>query len=143
MACGAILRSMLLTVAGEATAHVVIDHFFGDSSVRHIAVANAASDAGLIMGRMLEPDVRGRFKEVNALPRNFNFPVRVIDHLFDFRFIAAQFGVAQHAFGNRGDTGRGARVCADVAIDAIQTHLAMSVMRKSDWLLCVRHSFSK
>ncbi len=51
--------------------------------------------------------------------------------------------MAQHAFGHGRDTGVGARVGANVAIDAIQTHLHVSVVGKRDWLLPARRMAGK
>ncbi len=129
---------MVLPVARQASAHVVIHEFDRYRGLCHVAMAGGAADAGLIMLRVLESHM-GRGRElINPLPGNFDFLVRVVDHFLHFRFIAAEFSVAQHAFVHGRNARSGARIGANVAINAIQPHLDVFVVWKCDWLLGAR-----
>ena len=135
MACGAILRSTFLPMAREATSHVVAHQFHGYGCLRHVAMARRAAHACLVMLRVLEFHVSRWGEFIDALPGNFNLLIGVRNDFLNFRFIAAQLGMAQHALAHRRNARIGSRVGANVAVDAIKPHFEMRVVWKCDWLL--------
>ena len=103
-------------------------------------MASGATDARLIMGRMFELHVRRRRKFIHPPPRDFDFPIGIVDDLLDLGFVTPQFRVAQHAFVHSWNTRGGARVSANMTICAIEPHFYVRVMGKCHRLLCVRHA---
>lgn len=88
------------------------------------------------MRRMAEFNMGARRKAIHAYPGNLNFPFSVIADLLNFRFIPRQFGMAEHAFSDRGNAGAVADVCADMAIDTLHAEFHVCAMGKCNGLLC-------
>jgi hypothetical protein len=136
MACGAILRGVLLPMASEASAHrmgygVLCNRCFG-----HVSVAGGTGNAGLIMRGMTKFYMSFGRELIHAHPGDLKVVPGVSNHFLNFRLFFAEFGVTEHAFSNRGDTGGSAIVSADVTVEAGKAQTHVRVVRKRDWLLC-------
>jgi len=136
MACGAILRGVLLPMASEASAHsmgygVLCNRCFG-----HVSVARGTGNACLIMRGMTEFYMSFGGELIDAHPGDLKVLSGVSNHFLNFRLFFGEFGVTEHAFSNRWDTGGGASVSADVTVEAGKAEPHVSVVRKRDWLLC-------
>lgn len=93
-----------------------------------------AGNLGLKVRLMAKLNVRGCIEAIYPLPGNLNLPIGIVDHFLDFRLVTRQFRMTQHAFRNRGN----ARISTDIrtrmAINAVEPHLHMGIVRKSNRL---------
>ena len=138
MACGAILRSMLLPMAVETCAHVVSYSALGNGSLGQIPMARRTGNTRLIMRCMAELHMSFGRKAVNALPGNFHPFISVFNNLFHFRAFPPQLVMTQHAFPDRRNPGSSTSVGAHMTVKTIQAQLYVRTVWKRDWLLCQR-----
>jgi hypothetical protein len=93
-----------------------------------------AGDLGLKVRLMAKLNVRGSIEAIYPLPGNLNLPVGIVDHFLDFRLVTRQFRMTQHAFRNRGNARIGTDIRARMAINAVEPHLYVGIVRKSNRL---------
>jgi hypothetical protein len=106
-----------------------------DRRFGHVSVTGGTGNACLIMWRMTEFYMSFGGETVNTHPWDLNVLIRVCSDLLNLRFFFGQLGVTQHALANRGNTGGGAGISANVTVETGKTKLHVSVVRKRDWLL--------
>ena len=128
VACRAILRRFVLPMAAQASSHIVLDQALRRSGVVHIAVAGCAIYSGACVRRMLEFHQGIRWKPINSLPGYLPPAVGKGRQLLDFRLTDCNLRVTQHAFPNRGDSGRRADIGRTVTIEALQSDIDMLLM---------------
>ncbi len=87
------------------------------------------------MRRMAELHMSIRREAIDAYPRDLDVLVGVFNHFLDFRFLPRQLGVTEHAFSDGWNTGSGAMVGPNMAIDTLQPKSHVSIVRECDRLL--------
>ena len=86
MACSAVLRSAVLSMATQARTHRVLDLRLCRGRLRHVAVAATAVHAGAEMRRMLKLHQRPGIKSIYPAPGYFALAGGVSRQFLNFRF---------------------------------------------------------
>lgn len=139
MTCGAILRRVILAVAGQASPHRVFYQTLRRSGLLHIAMTLRALDAGPDMRRVLKLHQRAGIEAVNALPRNLVPRGGILGDFLDFWIVGSDLSVAQHALRHRWNGRARAGIGPAVTIEAPQSVIDMYFMRIRDGLLGMQH----
>lgn len=83
MACGAILGSVILSVASDTSPHIVIHNPFSDAGLGEVAMTRCAGYLRLIVRRVAELHVRLGWKGIDPDPGNLGVVVRICDDLLN------------------------------------------------------------
>jgi hypothetical protein len=130
---GAILRRLILAMATDAGAHVALDQRVRGSGLGHLAMASGAIHLGANVGRVLKLDQSLQSEAVDPLPGHLVLLAGLRNELLNLRPIGGHFGVAEHAFHDRRDGGRGTGIGRAMAIDVVQPERDVLLCASRRW----------
>jgi hypothetical protein len=135
VACGAVLRRMLLPMTSQAGTHVVVYRALRNRGFGQIPMTCRTGDSGLVMRCMAELDMSVRREAVDAYPGYLKVLVSVSDDFLYFRFFPRQLGMTEHAFSDRWNARIVAIIGSNMTINALHSKLHMGVVGERDGLL--------